>query len=88
MVVVDSGIVENLRRLESPQLARLTPRKYQVLDLVAQGYANAAVAQCLTLTRQSVDTYIAAIYQTLELTEDPDLYPRVPASQVHLKSTE
>ena len=88
MVVVDPGIVENLRPLESPQLARLTPRQYEVLEVIAQGYANAAIAQRLQLTRRSVDTYVAAVYQTLELTEDPDRHPRVAASQLYLKNTE
>lgn len=88
MVVVDPGIVENLRPLESPQMARLTPRQYEVLELIAQGYANAAIAQRLKLTRRSVDTYVAGIYQTLELTEDPDRHPRVAASQLYLKSTQ
>lgn len=35
-----------------------------------------------------MDTYVAAVYQTLELTEDPDRHPRVAASQLYLKNTE
>lgn len=43
-VVLDQQIVDNLQHREASVLARLTPRQYEILSLIAQGYTNAAIA--------------------------------------------
>ena len=42
-------------------MARLTPRKMEVLQLIAQGYNNASIAEQLFIVEKSVETYINSI---------------------------
>jgi len=46
----------------------LTPRETQVLCLLAQGLDNAAIAQRLTVTKQTVQNHVSNIYGKLDLT--------------------
>ena len=43
----------------------LTPRELEVLQLVAQGYTDQAVATCLGLRPRTVSSYLSAIYGKL-----------------------
>jgi DNA-binding NarL/FixJ family response regulator len=86
MVVLDPVVVANLRPRRGSAVARLTPRHQEVLELLAQGYNNAAIAQRLTLSERSVETYINVIYQALSLTNEPDIHARVKATLLYLES--
>jgi DNA-binding NarL/FixJ family response regulator len=81
--VIDPAIVELLvaastKRPASP-LATLTPREMDVLDQVAQGKSNAAVAGALYLTERAVEKHINAMFAKLGLTATPDVNRRVAA---------
>lgn len=80
MVVLDPAVMGGLRPRQGSALVKLTPRQQQVLELVAQGYNNAAIAKRLTLTEKSVETYIHAIYQELQLANEQDSHARVKAT--------
>ncbi len=54
----------------------LSPRERRVADLVAQGYTNAAIANRLGISHQTVKNYISSIYAKLEL-RDTRTHPRV-----------
>jgi DNA-binding NarL/FixJ family response regulator len=86
MVVLDPVVVANLRPRRGSAVARLTPRHQEVLELLAQGYNNATIAQRLTLSERSVETYINVIYQALSLTNEPDIHARVKATLLYLES--
>ncbi|WP_395728400.1 response regulator [Nakamurella sp.] len=60
-------------------LASLTPRRVEVLELMAQGYSNARIARQLVVTEKAVARSIALIFQTLGLPPDPDEHRRVIA---------
>ena len=87
MVVLDPAVVSNLRPKQGSPVARLNPRHQEVLEHLAQGYSNAAIAQSLKLSRKSVETYINAIYQELQLSHEKDIHARVKATLLYLESS-
>lgn len=87
MLVLDPSIVRNLRPREGSRFARLTTRQQEVLELMSQGYNNAAVAERLGLSEKSVETYINVIYQALGLSNEPEINARVKATLLYLDDT-
>jgi len=88
MVVLDPAVVMGLRPRQGSNVARLTPRQQEVLELLAQGYSNASIAQRLTLSEKSVETYINAIYQELHLTKEQGIHARVKATISYLHDSQ
>ena len=88
MVVLDPEVVESLQPKRGSAAARLTPRHRQVLELIAQGYNNTAIAQRLTLTEKSVETYINSIYQVLQIPGEEGVHSRVKATLVYLQDSQ
>ncbi|MBE0479483.1 MAG: response regulator transcription factor [Dehalococcoidia bacterium] len=87
MVVLDPAVVASLRPRQGSAVAKLNPRHQEVLELLAQGYSNAAIAERLRLSRKSVETYINAIYQELHLSHEQDIHARVKATLLYLESS-
>lgn len=87
MVVLDPSVVSGLRPRQGSAVARLNPRHQEVLELMAQGYSNAAIARLLKLSRKSVETYINVIYQELQLSHEEDIHARVKATLLYLESS-
>jgi len=58
-----------------------------VLELLAQGYNNASIAQKLALSEKSVETYINTIYQELQLSNEPGIHARVKATLLYLEGS-
>lgn len=86
-LVVEALVRARTRQADSP-LSRLTPRETEVIELVATGLSNAAIAGTLTLTERAVEKHITAILAKLDL--DPDdaaVHRRVRAVLVYLSST-
>ena len=88
LVVLDPAVVASLQPRRGSALAGLTPRLQTVLELIAQGYNNAAIAQRLTLTERSIETYIGTIYQHMALSNEPDIHARVKATLIYLQEAE
>lgn len=88
LVVLDPAMVRSLRPRQGSALARLTPRQQEVLELIAQGYNNAAIAGRLRLSEKSVETYINAIYQELHVSGEPDVHARVKATLAYLQESQ
>ena len=78
-VVMDPEVVNGLRPRQGTFISRLTPRQQQVLSLMAQGYNNVGIAEKLVLGSKSVENYINAIYQELNLFQGDRVQPRVSA---------
>ena len=77
-MVVDLLVTASSRGPASP-LASLTARERDVLDQVAQGKSNAAVAATLFLTERAVEKHINTLFAKLGLGVTPDLNRRVAA---------
>lgn len=84
-VVVEAIIAEAGRARSSP-LAALTPREREVLDQIAQGKSNSAVAEALVLTERAVEKHINALFAKLGLGSEPDINRRVKAVLLHLSA--
>lgn len=61
------------------RLEELTPRENEVLDLMAGGLSNAAIAERLHLSIKTVEPAISAIFRKLGLDDDPASNRRVLA---------
>jgi DNA-binding NarL/FixJ family response regulator len=77
--VISSMVRRGVRDHQDNGVGLLTPRRLQVLQLMAQGYSNARIGRELGVTEKAVDRSIALIFQTLELPPDPDEHRRVLA---------
>ena len=84
-LVVDT-IVAAAQRREPAPLARLTPREREVLEHIARGSSNAAVADALFLTERAVEKHINALFTKLGLSPEPDTNRRVKAVLMHLSA--
>jgi DNA-binding NarL/FixJ family response regulator len=68
------------QRANAPtQLARLTARENDVLQLLVQGVDNAAIAERLKMQPGTVSMHISSIYSKLELDGVSGMNPRVAA---------
>jgi DNA-binding NarL/FixJ family response regulator len=81
--VLDPKVVEALvarrdRAAHSP-LAQLTEREREVLEQMAQGKNNAAIARSLFLTERAVEKHINSLFHKLSLSEETEVHRRVKA---------
>ena len=87
--VLDPKVVEGLlarkTRVAQSPLARLTEREHAVLEQMAEGRNNAAIAAALFLSERAVEKHINALFHKLGLTEEPDVHRRVMAVLTFLK---
>ena len=85
--VLDPEVVAQLlsRRPRDERMQRLTPREASTLALIAEGRSNQAIAATLFVSEASVEKYITAIFQKLELEPDESGNRRVLAALVHLE---
>jgi DNA-binding NarL/FixJ family response regulator len=84
--VISSMVRRGVRDQQDHGIGLLTPRRLEVLQLMAQGYSNAHIGRDLGVTEKAVDRSIALIFQTLELPPDPDEHRRVLAVVRYLNS--
>ena len=76
----------NRPRREKLPLDYLTERERSVLELMAQGLTNNAIARQLFLGERTVETHIGNIMQKLELPQDQMLHRRVLAVLTYLRN--
>ena len=81
---IDSDVITSMVRREVRDhkdggIAQLTPRRLEVLQLMAQGYSNARIARELFVTEKAIARSIALIFVSLDLPPDPDDHRRVLA---------
>ncbi|MFN8199768.1 MAG: response regulator transcription factor [Nakamurella multipartita] len=82
--VISAMVHREVRDRRDDGIAALTPRRLEVLGLMAQGYSNARIARELVVTEKAVARSIALIFQTLDLPPDPDEHRRVLAVMRYL----
>jgi DNA-binding NarL/FixJ family response regulator len=87
--VLDPKVVEALvsakdRMAHSP-LAQLTEREREVLEHMAQGQNNAAIARSLFLTERAVEKHINSLFHKLALSEETEVHRRVMAVLAFLR---
>jgi DNA-binding NarL/FixJ family response regulator len=68
-------------------LAALTTREREVLQLIAEGRSNAAIAEALVVTPGAVEKHITSIFSKLDLPAQGDDHRRVLAVLAYLKAS-
>jgi len=80
---LDAKVVEALladRSAQSPSpLAALTERELEVLQQMATGRGNSAIARSMYLSERAVEKHISAVFQKLGLPAEGDMNRRVVA---------
>lgn len=85
--VVASLVRERGRADSDGELASLTKREREVLELIAQGRTNAAIARELVITLGAVEKHISNIFTKLDLPAGDDDHRRVLAVLAYLRAT-
>ena len=84
---LDPAVVSQLvgrRRVDDP-LDELTPREREVLELMAEGRSNQAIADRLYVTLRAVEKHVTSIFSKLDLTASSDDHRRVLAVLLYLR---
>ena len=67
--IVDFFAGERRDTLARPPFPELTPREREVLDLIAAGRSNAAIARELVISPKTVSNHISAIFAALQVAD-------------------
>ena len=86
--VMDPEVVAKLlgRHSRDAPIGRLSGREREVLELMAEGRSNAAIAQRLFITEKAVSKHTTSIFTKLGLSADQDDNRRVLAVLAYLNS--
>ena len=86
--VMDPEVVAKLlgRRSRDEPITRLTAREREVLELMAEGRSNSAIAQRLFITEKAVGKHSTSIFAKLDLAPSTDDNRRVLAVLAFLNS--
>jgi DNA-binding NarL/FixJ family response regulator len=82
---VVEGLISRKDRLAHSPMAQVTDREREVLEHMAQGKNNAAIAKALFLTERAVEKHINSLFHKLGLSEEPDVHRRVMAVLAFLR---
>jgi DNA-binding NarL/FixJ family response regulator len=83
---MDAEVIGQLLGRRSAPLTRLTPREREVLELVAEGRSNVAIAAALFVTEKAVGKHISSIFAKLDLPPSDDDNRRVRAVLTYLQA--
>ena len=85
---LDPEVVSRLlgRRRQEDPLAEISPRERQVLELMAEGRSNHAIATELVVTERAVEKHVTSIFTKLNLPPTADDHRRVLAVLTYLKA--
>jgi DNA-binding NarL/FixJ family response regulator len=85
---LDPEVVSHMlgRRRRDDPLADLTPREREVLELMAEGRTNIAIAEQLVVTERAVEKHVTSIFGKLGLGATHDDHRRVLAVLTYLNA--
>jgi len=85
---LDPEVVAQLvgRARRDDPLAELTPREREVLELMAEGRSNNAIAEMMVVTERAVEKHVTSIFGKLGLAPAPEDHRRVLAVLAFLRS--
>jgi len=81
---LDPEVVRQLVARRGP-LSDLTPREREVLELMAEGRSNAAIAGALVVTESAVEKHVRSVFSKLRLPSSEDDNRRVLAVLAYLR---
>lgn len=85
---LDPLVVSQLlsRGRDGDPLGSLTPREREVLELVAEGRSNKAIAERLVITLRAVQKHVTSIFLKLDLPASDDDHRRILAVLTYLRA--
>jgi DNA-binding NarL/FixJ family response regulator/class 3 adenylate cyclase len=85
---LDPAVVSQLvgRRRSDDPLDELTPREREVLELMAEGRSNQAIAERMVITLRAVEKHVTSIFSKLRLPATSEDHRRVLAVLTYLRS--
>jgi DNA-binding NarL/FixJ family response regulator/class 3 adenylate cyclase len=85
---LDPSVVSQLvgRHRRDDPISQLTPREREVLELMAEGLSNSAIAERLVVTERAVEKHVTSIFGKLQLGADSDTHRRVLAVLAFLRA--
>jgi DNA-binding NarL/FixJ family response regulator len=83
---MDAEVIGQLLGRRTAPIARLTPREREVLELIAQGRSNNAIAAALFVSDKAVGKHIGSIFGKLDLPPSDDDNRRVRAVLAYLQA--
>ena len=85
---LDPEVVSQLvgRARRDDPLAELTPREREVLELMAEGRSNNAIAEHMVVTERAVEKHVTSIFGKLGLAPAPEDHRRVLAVLAFLRA--
>ena len=85
---LDPEVVSQLlgRSRRDDPLAALTPRERQVMELMAEGRSNNAIAEQLVITERAVEKHVTSIFVKLDLAPTAEDHRRVLAVLTYLRA--
>jgi DNA-binding NarL/FixJ family response regulator len=85
---LDPEVVSALlgRRRRDEPLAALTPREREVLELMAEGRSNQAIAEAMVVTERAVEKHVTSIFSKLDLPPTAEHHRRVLAVLAYLRA--
>jgi DNA-binding NarL/FixJ family response regulator/class 3 adenylate cyclase len=85
---LDPAVVSQLvgRRRRDDPLEELTPREREVLELMAEGRSNQAIAERMVITLRAVEKHVTSIFSKLRLPATSEDHRRVLAVLTYLRS--
>jgi DNA-binding NarL/FixJ family response regulator len=85
---LDPEVVSSLlgRAGRDDPLAEISPREREVLELMAEGRSNAAIAERLVITERAVEKHVTSIFGKLNLAPAAEDHRRVLAVLTYLRS--
>ncbi len=84
--VVDPQVVRQLLNRHRDPLSTLSTREREVLELIAEGHSNAAIAARLVVTEAAIGKHIGNIFTKLDLPHTQDTNRRVLAVLAYLRA--
>lgn len=80
-VVLDPEVVSQLmsKKRSKDALSDLTQRELEVLELMAEGHTNAAIADILSITEGAIEKHSQRMFAKLGLADDHQVHRRVAA---------
>ena len=84
---LDPEVVSHLVGRQQPNspIERLTPREREVLELMAEGRSNAAIAESFVVSERAVEKHVTSIFGKLDLAPAPADHRRVLAVLAYLR---
>jgi DNA-binding NarL/FixJ family response regulator/class 3 adenylate cyclase len=85
---LDPSVVSQLvgRHRQDDPIEQLTPREREVLELMAEGLSNIAIAERMVVTERAVEKHVTSIFGKLRLSADSEHHRRVLAVLAFLRA--